>query len=344
MATTLRDVARRAGVSIKTVSNVVHEREYVRDSTRAVVRAAIDELGYQPNLSARSLRSGRTGVIGLAVPEVKLPYFAELADSVIAAAKASGLTVLIEQTGADLDAERELLRSPRLQLTDGLIFSPLAMSQADAGLLAVDYPLVLLGERLFDTPCDHVAMDNLAAARAATEHLIAAGCRRIAAVGAHAGEDVGSAALRLRGYREALEAAGIEYDERLVGYVGLWHRHDGAAAMTELLGRDLAIDGVFGMNDTLAFGALRALGEAGRRVPEDVKIIGFDGLDETRYTSPSLSTIDPGRVEIARTAVRVLHERIDERISGAKPAPAVRYTTDYELIERESTRGSGSRM
>lgn len=337
MAVTLRDVAQRAGVSIKTVSNVVHERQYVKDSTREVVQAAIDELGYRPNLSARSLRSGRSGVIGLALPEVRLPYFAELADSVITEAKERGHTVLIEQTGAEVSSERELLRSPRLQLTDGLIFSPLALSQADVGLLDVDYPLVLLGERIFDGPCDHVVMDNVAAARAATAHLIDIGCRRIAVIGAHRDEDQGSAALRLRGYQQALQAAGLPLDEELVAYVGLWHRHDGAEAMRELLASGVEVDGVFGMNDTLALGAMRALQDAGLGIPGDVRVIGFDDLEETRYTAPTLSSVDPGRMEIAQTAVQVLLERIEERLSGTERAPRRQHTTSYRVVSRESS-------
>ncbi|GAA4780493.1 LacI family DNA-binding transcriptional regulator [Microbacterium gilvum] len=338
MAATLRDVAELAGVSIKTVSNVVRGYQHVRESTRATVLAAIAETGYQPNLSARSLRIGRSGVIGLALPELALPYFAELAGAVIDEAKAAGVTVLVEQTGAELDAEHGVLRSPTRQLTDGLVFSPLAMGQDDVDRLDVDYPLVILGERIFDPACDHVVMDNVEGARAAVAHLVAAGCRRIAAVGAHLGEEQGSAALRLRGYREALEEAGLPYDEDLVGYVGMWHRVDGAEAMRALLARGIEIDGVFGMNDTLAFGALRALQDAGRRVPDDVRVIGFDDLDETRYTAPSLSTVDPGRLEIARTAVRVLLERIAERAAGGEPSPPQRYTTGFRIVERESTR------
>ena len=215
MSVTLHDVARVAGVSIKTVSNVINAYPHIRPATKERVEAAIAELGYTPNLTARSLRSGRSGAIALAVPDLSLAYFAELAASVIAVAEASGLVVLVEQTGADPTRERELLRSPRLKMTDGLLFSPLGLGQDDVGVLDVDYPLVLLGERIFDGPVDHVTMQNVAAARAATEHLIVSGRRRIAIVGAHEGEVIGSAGLRLRGYREALAAHGIEYDEAI---------------------------------------------------------------------------------------------------------------------------------
>jgi DNA-binding LacI/PurR family transcriptional regulator len=335
MAVTLHDVAMLAGVSIKTVSNVVNDYEHIRPSTREKVLAAITELGYKPNISARSLRSGRTGVIGLALPELSLSYFAELADAVIRAAERHKLVVLIEQTGGgDRDREIAMLSSPRLQLTDGLIFSPLGMSSEDAGLLNVPYPLVLLGERIFGGPTDHVTMKNVEAAKAATAHLIERGRRRIAVIGAHEGELVGSAALRLHGYREALADAGLPYDESLVRYVGEWHRLDGAQAMHRLLDSGVEFDAVFGLNDTLALGAVRVLQESGRRIPQDVAVIGFDGLDETKYSLPTLSTVDPGRDEIADTAVRVLAERIANRDEQVPPRE---YLTDFSIVEREST-------
>ena len=127
MAATLHDVARLAGVSIKTVSNVINDFPHVRPATRERVEEAIAELGYTPNLTARNLRSGRTGAIALAVPELGLSYFAELAAAVIVEAEKAGVVVLVEQTGGDRDRELELLQSPRLKLTDGLIFSALGM-------------------------------------------------------------------------------------------------------------------------------------------------------------------------------------------------------------------------
>ncbi|MFU8945288.1 LacI family DNA-binding transcriptional regulator [Mycetocola zhadangensis] len=335
MATTLHDVATLAGVSIKTVSNVVNDYEHIRPATREKVLKAIAELGYQPNLSARSLRSGRTGVIGLALPELSLSYFAELADAVIRAAERRHLVVLIEQTGGgDRAREIEMLSSPRLQLTDGLLFSPLGMDQDDAALLEVPYPMVLLGERIFGGPTDHVTMRNAEAAKAATQHLIAAGRRRIAVLGVHEGERVGSAALRLQGHREALEEAGIEFDERLMGPVDRWHRLDGAETMRAILASGVQFDAVFGFNDTLALGAMRVLQEAGLRVPQDVAVMGFDGLDEAKYSLPTLSTVDPGRDEIADTAVAVLADRIENR---GKPYVPQQHLTTFTVIAREST-------
>jgi DNA-binding LacI/PurR family transcriptional regulator len=334
LSITLHDVARAAGVSIKTVSNVINGHPHVRPDTRERVTLAIDELGYQPNLSARSLRSGRTGAIALALPELSLSYFAELADSVIQAAERAGQVVIIEHTGGDRAREMELLTSARRKMTDGLIFSPLGMGMEDAARLEVSYPLVLLGERIFDGPTDHVTMHNVDAARAATEHLLARGRRRIAIVGAHEGEVVGSAGLRLRGYREALEAAGVPFDERIIAYTTLWHRSNGATAMRELLARGVEFDAVFGLNDTLALGAMRVLQEAGYRIPADVSVIGFDNLDEAMYSLPSLTTVDPGRTEIAEVAVRSLMERIE---SSDSVEPPRLHLAQFRIVEREST-------
>lgn len=332
MAATLHDVARVAGVSIKTVSNVINDYPHIRPATREKVEAAIADLGYTPNLTARGLRSGRTGAIALALPDLSLAYFGELAAEVIREAEAAGVVVLVEQTGADRDRELEVLRSPRLKLTDGLIFSPLGMSQDDVAALEVPYPLVLLGERIFDGPTDHVTMRNVDAARAATAYLIASGRRRIAVVGAHEGEVVGTAALRLQGYREALGAAGIPYDDQIVGYTTLWHRANGAESMAQLLAAGAEFDAVFGLNDTLALGAMRVLQESGRRVPDDVAVLGFDGLDEAAYSIPSLTTVDPDRPWLAKTAVTTLLERI----TGRRDAPPRLLQSDFRILARES--------
>ena len=337
MAVTLHDVARAAGVSIKTVSNVINDYPYIRDSTREKVMAAIAELGYQPNLSARGLRSGRTGAISLIIPDLKNAYFAELADAVMRAAAEHGLAVMIEQSAGIRERELEVLTGPRMRMVDGILFSVLALGQEDAALVDIPTPLVLLGERIFNGPADHVTMQNVAATRAATELMIAHGHRRILAFGAHERELIGSAGLRLEGYRQALEGAGVPFDDDLVVNVGNWHRADGAEAMRNALASGLQFDAVVAFNDSIALGAVRVLQENGIRVPEDVAVIGFDDIDETRYSLPSLSTVDPGREEIARTAVRVLMERISD---PDRTRPRQEIEVPFRLVEREST-GAG---
>lgn len=338
MAATMQDVARLAGVSAKTVSNVVNEHPHVSDATRAKVNKAIEKLGYELNITARNLRKGRTGLIGLALPELKLPYFAELADSLIVEAEKLGLRVLIEQTNADRDREIDVLHGPRRFMTDGLIFSPLALGQDDIGLFRVDFPLVLLGERVFGSTNDHITMSNVEAGKAATQHLLGVGRRRIAVVGAHPGEKVGSGPLRERGYREALAEAGIPVDESLIRATGLWHRNTGSAATDALIDEGVDFDAVFALNDTLAMGVLRSLHWHGIDVPAQVAVIGFDDIEEAAYTRPTLSSVSPGREQIARQAVELLHLRISEtRAPLDARTPIQRIYADYDVMVRESS-------
>lgn len=331
---TLHDVARAAGVSIKTVSNVIHGYPHIRPETRERVEAAIAQLNYQPNRAARSLRSGRTDMIGLIVPDLRNPYFAELADDVMRAARERGFSVLIEQFDLDRESELAALRDAHLRGLDGILHSVLTLEPGDAALLErVPVPLVLLGERIFDSSRDHVTMRNTEGAQAATAHLLDLGRRRILALGSHPSEEMGSPSLRLRGYADALENAAVPFDAALVIPVDLWHRADGAEAMRAVLDAGVAFDGIVAFNDSLALGALRVLLERGIRVPDDVAVIGFDDLDETRYSLPALSTINPGRSEIARTAVELLASRI----GGADAGPPREVFTDFTLVEREST-------
>ncbi|MBY8872940.1 LacI family transcriptional regulator [Micromonospora sp. PLK6-60] len=328
----LKDVAERAGVSVKTVSNVVNGYLHVRPDTRARVEEAIAELNYRPNLSARNLRKGRTGIIALAVPELDIPYFAELARHVVTAAAEHGWTVLIDQTGGGPEQERKVAGGIGDHLIDGLILSPLALTADDlAGLAGI--PMVLLGERIDHGPADHVAIDNVAAAHAVTTHLLGLDRRRVAAIGAQRTPEGASARLRLAGYAAALAEAGIEYDERLVAPAPAWHRADGAAAIRHLLTSGVRPDAVFCFNDTLALGALRALHEAGLRVPEDVAVAGFDDIEDGRFSVPTLTTIAPDKERIAHLAVDLLANRL----TGNPDAPPQELTAPHHLIPREST-------
>ena len=330
----MHDVARVAGVSIKTVSNVINDYPHIRAETRQRVLDAIETLGYRPNLSARGLRSGRSGVISLIIPDLRNAYFAELADSVMRAAAAEGLAVLIQQVGGKREAEIEALHGPRMTNVDGILYSVLALDESDVDQLDIRTPLVLLGERIFHGPTDHVTMRNAEGIKASTEHLLSLGRRRLVAFGAHPGEVIGSSGLRLVGYQQALQEAGVALDPELVCTVWNWHRSDGAAAMREFLATGVEFDGVVAFNDSIALGAMRVMQEAGIRIPDDVAVIGFDDIDETRYTLPTLSTIEPGKEEIAAVAVRFLLERIGHL--GA-PIPPREHLAEFTLVQRESS-------
>lgn len=336
---TMRDVAEEAGVSIKTVSNVVNDYQFVSERTRGKVLAAIDKLGYTVNVTARNLRTGHTGIIGLAVPDLAMPYFAQLSSLVIYEAKKLGMRVIVEPTSYSREGELDALHGSQQTMLDGLIFSPLELGQDDVAELDVDYPLVLIGERIFTDTVDHVATENVEGAKRATKYLLQTGCGRIAVVGTHPGEQVGSAALRLQGYCEALEESGVPLDESLIVPSGMWHRNNGVEAMNTLLDAGIVPDGVVALNDMLASGVMQSIQMHGLRVPDDISVIGFDNSDDSRYLTPALTTIAPGLEAVARLTVRVLHDRIN----GVSPLGVPEGTRVFRkvastLVVRGSTR------
>lgn len=332
---TLKDVAVHAGVSPRTVSNVVNDYPFVSDAMRTRVQASLEALGYRPNLLARSLRQGRTGIITLLVPDIEAPYFGELAHEVVEQAGELGYVVLIDETGGDPVRERALLASAaESNWVDGVLLSSLGLSGRDLAGYGSRVTVVLLGERTADSVLDHVGIDNVSAAFEAVRHLLDAGRVRVAAIGGHADPGDVTSHLRLRGYRQALEEAGLGPGWHVV--TDDYHRSMGAAAVTSLLQRPERPDALFCVSDDLAVGAMRALHDAGLRIPDDVAVVGFDDVDVSRYLVPSLTSIRPDRAGIAAAALRVLLERL---AGGQQPPREVHAA--HELVVRESS-GSGT--
>lgn len=319
----MSDVARHAGVSQRTVSNVVNNYVHVSPATRARVQASLDALGYRPNTAARRLRSGRTGTVTLAVPTFRERYFADLAEAVIAAARDRGTTVLVETTGGRHETEVELLRGGGDVLTDGVIMSAVTLERTD---VRSKHPVVLVGDREPGSAIDHVGIRNREAAQAAVTHLLETGRRRILLLGANHGPKR-SYQLRRQGYQAALKKYGIT-DQLLVDCD--WTTTAAEEALTKAL-PELRPDGIFAMNDSAALGALRALHHAQRAVPQQVAVIGFDDIVEAALATPALSTVAPLLDELAGTALDLLEEQLDEdhvpqhRMAG------------YELRLRESS-------
>jgi len=334
-APTLKDVAEAAGVSVKTVSNVVNGSVHVAAETRARVQLAIDSLGYHPNVMARRLRTGRSGMLALAFPELPSPYFAELAVEVIAAARRHGCTVLMDDTAGDPAAELRIASGLGDPMIDGVILSPLGLDLAELIARERPIPLVLLGETDFGPVADRVQIDNVAAARAATGHLVDQGHRRIGAIGWQDPNPRATAQQRLLGYTQALEQAGLPVEQALFPPVRSYFRPDGAAAMRRLLKLPERPDAVFCFNDLLALGAMRAAHEAGLRVPQDIALVGFDDVEEAEYSIPSLTTIAPDKRKIAEAAVGALLDRI----ANGYTEPGRTITPGYRLVVRESSRG-----
>lgn len=336
MPVTQEDVAIVAGVSRKTVSNVVNRYPHVSKDVIKRVEAAIAELGYTPNHAARSLRTGKTRTIQLVIPELDVSYFGELARWVVAFAEEANLAVLVRQTLGDIERERRAIEGELGEYADGTILSPVSSNLETIMSRRSKTPLVLVGELGGEGSLPHVGIDNEAAAYAATAHLTSLGKRRIAFIGAQASSGSRMAQMRRRGYEAALRDAGMEVDEQLIEYTVAYHRADGAAAFDDLLVRGVAPDALFCATDLLALGALRAAHDAGLRTPEDLAIIGFDDIEEGRYSIPSLTTISPDKRAIAERAVRTLADAF-EAGGDVPPTAASEETVPFRVIAREST-------
>jgi DNA-binding LacI/PurR family transcriptional regulator len=327
----LRDVAHRAGVSVRTVSNVVNAPEVVAEGTRERVLRVIEELGYRPNLAARQLRRGRTEVIGLVVPELDSPYFAELGAHLVRAAEARGWTVHIEQTDGDPVRERELLDGARGHGVDGIVFSPWGITPSEVSRRATAPPVVMLGEQPGVGVVDRVAIDNRLAAEEATRHLVGSGRTRIAAIGLQPHLSNDTALQRIAGHRAALAAAGLAPQPDLEVAVERLHTADGARAMGELLDRGLRPDAVFCFTDQLAIGAIRACADRGLTVPTDVAVVGFDDIEVARYTVPSLTSVAPDKARLAEVALDCLGDRLTDRSLAGRDV-----VVPHRLVVRES--------
>lgn len=323
----MKDVAEHAGVSIRTVSNVVNNFEHVSAQMRQLVQRSVDELGYQMDYVARGLRSGRTGFIALVVPNLSEPYFAELAEAVIRAAQRKHLIVLIEATGGDPDVEMAIMKGALAAVADGVLLSSVAATIKGAP----EGPVVMLGEHAATTEMQHVGIDNVAAARIVVEHLIDQGYRRIAALGV---QDTDTARLRYEGFKVALTAAGLKETSSMETTGSVWSPQSGYDAVSRMLKRTTRLpDAIFAFNDSLAIGALRALQERHISVPGEVALAGIDNITQSAFVSPPLTSIAPDLDELAGRALDLLEDQLVGQVRQ-RFTPTL---TSFRLIVRASS-------
>lgn len=307
----LIDVARHAGVSMKTVSNVVHDYQHVTPKMRERVQEAIAQLGYKPNLTARRLVTGKTGMIALAIPEINHPYFSTIADAVVMAAEAKGLRVIIEQTNGKAERELAVLRDREAGLVDGVIFQPSKVTSLEITEVQQGTPLVLLGEAAMPLSVDHIMIDNVEAARVSVQHLLALGRKKIAFLGAVVEDNAGATVRRLAGYQSAIESAGLFGDANMIVQVQDFTPEAAKFALGEALRSGLLMDGILCRDDRFAVAALQALRAHGLSVPDDVAVIGWDNTELAAYTNPAVSSVAPDKIAIADLAVEMLIERMN---------------------------------
>lgn len=332
MRATVRDVAALAGVSPKTVSNVINGGVVVRPETRSRVEHALAELDYVPNLSARGLRNGRSGAIALTLPEMASAYSAELAQWFVELSRERGWSVQLDQTGNDPERERELVSRARAHLVDGLVLNPISLSGSVLASAEGLPPTVVIGE-VEPEHVDQVHVDSRAAAEQVTTHLVSLGHRRIAIVGAALAEAAtATSELREAGYAAGLAATGIEPDPSLRVPLPSWTTSAAAAGFADWLDTHPLPDAVFAFTDSIAFGVLHVLAARGVRVPEQVSVIGFDDVDGAAYAIPALSTVSFDRRAFATAALDLLTRRIEDR-----EAPPETVVIPHRIVSRAST-------
>jgi LacI family transcriptional regulator len=325
---TIEDVAAEAGVSIATVSRVMHKKEGVAPDTSARVQEIIDRLGYESSLVARSLRSRRTNVLGISINEIE-PWSAELLKGAARAVHGSGYELIIYAGGHSgpeaTGWERRHLSRLNGTLTDGMILVTPAVLE-----VTTSAPVVAVDPHVGASSLPTVASDSLSGAIAATEYLISLGHRRIGHLVGR--PDLRSAELREEGYRQALERAGIEYDPELVK-VGGYHPETVREPAREMLTMTSPPTAIFAANDLSAIETMTVAAELGRRIPDDLSIVGFDNIPESAMAHPPLTTIDHSIQDQGYEAAQMLMRLIDEPEMGATD---VRLPTN--LIIRQSCR------
>lgn len=330
---TIKDVARVVGLSIATVSRAISNPGKVNAETLARIDAAIDRLGYQPNVTAQNLKANKTGLVLVVVPSLS-PFFLEFFSGAEQAARESGYSVLVGHTDRDRSREADFIDQVNCRRADGVI---LVTSVDQAALLAPGRrlpPMVLALDVTADANVPSVRVNHAAAAELATNHLLNLGHRRIAHISGPAASAM--TIHRLEGYQRALAGAGADFDPQLVA-AGAFTVESGEQAMEKLLQGGVAPTAVFAGNDEMAVGAIRALRRAGLRVPDDVSVLGFDDQRIAALYEPALTTVRIPTYEIGyRSMVDLVRSLAGEPLEADIVLPC-------RLVVRQSTRPPAGR-
>lgn len=328
--TTIKDVSRRANVSPATVSRVLNGVVPVSHSKRVAVLAAIDELGYQPNAFARSLATNRSRAIGTLVSELSSAVYGDIIRGIESVAEAQGLHMVVSSGHASSEIERRSFAFLQERRTDALIVQVDATSDEELVTWACNtsLPVVVVGRHIPAIAERCVYLDNVAGGALATRHLLERGHRRIAHIAGLM--RITDARDRLTGYRQALAENDLPFEEALVAEGG-FTEDGGYRAMQQLLERDAGFTAVFAANDQSAAGALKALREAGLRVPDDISLVGFDDLLIAHYLYPALTTVLQPFAEMGQAAAWLALTAL-----GIDEEKEVTRRFDPALVERDS--------
>jgi LacI family transcriptional regulator len=335
---TVRDVAKRAGVSAMTVSRVINGGVGVRPATRRRVENAITELDFIPNRVARGLMSSKTGALGLIVPDIVNPFFSVVVRGAETVARRAGYRLLLCNSEGDLALERQYVEDMISHRVEGLLIAPVG-DRSKVNLMALvrrKFPFVLIDRSVAGLECDLVQADSVAGARLLIRHLVSVGHRRIATIVEP--DNVSTARERLQGYQQALQAAGIAADPELVVETSA-DRSGGYSGMQQILSLDPLPSAVFAVNNMTALGAMQAIRERGLIVPDDIALVCFDDVEHLAVLSPFLTVMNQPTETFGTVGTQLLLDRITGR-SGDRPRQVV---LQAQLLVRESCGVKGVR-
>lgn len=336
MRSTIRDVAREAGVSVSTVSRVLNDTCPVGPDKRKRVLAAVQKLHYTPDPAARSLLKRETGGLGVLVPSVSEEYFSEILTAIDRLTQENGYFLLISSSHRSADEFDSALRS-MYRRVDGLVVTAPDQAGYDPEHPVLrDMPVVYVNTRVPNIEVDTLSVANYRGVYRMTEHLIASGHRRLAML--KGPEGVIDAEDRLRGFRAAVKDYELDPDQ-VVELQGHFTRRSGYEAMSKLLELDVLPTALLAANDLSALGAMRRLLEAGYSIPDDIAVSGFDDVKSARYATPPLSTVRAPIRELGELAIK----RLIERLRGESTQRILRKELPVELVLRASTEGAPSR-
>lgn len=328
---TIREVAQRAGVSPSTVSHVINQTRYVSEDVTGRVRRAMKELGYRPNMLARSLRRGETRTVGMILPDSSNPYFAELGHAIESCVFNHGYSLILCNSEGDREKEAFYTRVLMEKQVDGVLFiSSGYEDDSIQPLLENGIPLVVIDRICGDLEVDVVLTDNYQGGYEAGSYLAGLGHRRMGMITGPT--RVTPSAERETGFRQALSEQGLGLDENLIAS-GTFNANTGYKAAKTLLSNPHPPEAIFASNDMMAVGALRAAHELGLSVPGDLSLVGFDDIELASYVVPPLTTIAQPKDEIGKAAVELIIRRITE----PKRSPE-KIMLQNTLVQRSSCR------
>jgi LacI family transcriptional regulator len=334
MSQTIKDIAELAKVSVSTVSRVLNNKSDVSSKTKDKILKLMDDRGYEPNSIARGLVSHKTFTIGLIIPDISNPFFAELALCIENRAKDFGYSVIFYNTDNENQREKDATKLMQSKMVDGVIVSFSKDGKEDIKLLNNILPTVQIDRKIQDVDCSGVFVDNKISAYNATKYLTELGHRKIVHFTGNLKTLTGLD--RLEGFKNAVKDAGIS-DKDILIMEGRYSVDSGKNSMKKLLELDFKPTALFAASDLQAAGALYVAGHAGVKVPDDLSIIGHDDIDLSYLVNPNLTTMEQPKKELGKLAMDLLIKKIEKRSS--------KIISDYEndivlntkLVIREST-------